>query len=129
MRVGIMSIFDIQITSELVISVLTFISTAVGFISNKRQSNRIDAKQSLMQLIFEDQIRWELYRKLPINYVNIHKEYEIYHKNDGNGMMTKKVEAYVEWYNAIQERVSAEENKIKIKENSHAKHQRKTSKN
>ena len=86
---------DIIELSKVILPVLT---TIVTFIYTKRASARHSAKQSVLQMIMEDQFSWEIFRKFPVNYGNIINEYEVYHKNGGNGEVTKKVDEYIEWY-------------------------------
>lgn len=77
---------------------LPVITTIVTYFYTKRASARHSAKQSVLQMIMEDQFSWEIFRKFPVNYGNIINEYEVYHKNGGNGEVTKKVDEYKEWY-------------------------------
>lgn len=73
-------------------------TTIITFIYTRRTSIRHAAKQSILQMIMEDQFNWELFRKFPVNYGNIIDEYVVYHKNGGNGEVTKKVDEYKAWY-------------------------------
>ncbi len=73
-------------------------TTIITFIYTRRTSIRHAAKQSILQMIMEDQFNWELFRKFPVNYGNILDEYVVYHKNGGNGEVTKKVDEYKAWY-------------------------------
>lgn len=77
---------------------LPVITTIVTYFYTKRAAARHSAKQSILQMIMEDQFSWEIFRKFPVNYGNITNEYEVYHKNGGNGEVTKKVDEYKEWY-------------------------------
>ena len=73
--------------------------TTIGtYVQTKRFSAKHSAKQSITQMVIEDQINWELFRRFPTNYGNIENEYEIYHKNGGNGEVTKRVNEYKQWY-------------------------------
>ena len=92
---------------ELAISIMTFGSTVVSYLGIRRQNNRSEAKQALLMMINDDQMRWELYRELPKNWADIQDEYEKYHKAGGNGMMTKRVNDYNKWYNDVQEQILA----------------------
>ena len=84
---------------ELAKVLVPVITTLVTYFYTKKANVRHSAKQSILQMIMEDQISWELFRKFPVNYGNICDEYEVYHKNGGNGEVTKKVNEYKEWYN------------------------------
>lgn len=74
---------------------------------DKQQSaaNRNDAKQSILQMITEDKVVYCVDHKLPENYKRIHEEYDMYHKEGGNGLMTKKVKEYDEWYASIEKKI------------------------
>ena len=101
------------LTPELVISVMTLGSTVVSYCGIRRQNNRSEAKQSLLMMINDDQMRWELYKEIPKNWADIQDEYDRYHKAGGNGMMTKRVHDYNEWYNNVQEQILANKKKEK----------------
>ena len=77
---------------------LPVITTIITYFYTKRTSVRHSAKQSILQMVMEDQFNWELFRKFPVNYGNIINEYEVYHKNGGNGEVTKRVDEYKSWY-------------------------------
>ena len=102
---------NFTITPELVISVMTFGSTLFSYLNIKKQNNRSEAKQALLMMINDDQMRWELYKKIPKNWADIQDEYEKYHKADGNGMMTKRVNDYNKWYNEVQELILSKKEK------------------
>lgn len=89
---------EIKDLIELAKVVMPVLTTIITYIYTKRASVRHSAKQSILQMIMEDQFNWELFRKFPVNYANILDEYENYHKNGGNGEVTKKVEEYNGWY-------------------------------
>ncbi len=76
------------------------LATLVASLWQNRMNRRNSAKQSILQMIMEDQLSWELFKKFPVNYGNIQNEYEVYHKNGGNGEVTKKVREYNAWYEA-----------------------------
>ena len=69
-------------------------------------TKRNDAKQAILQMIIEDKVDYNLDHKLPENHNRIHEEYDIYHKNGGNGLMTKKVKEYDKWYCSIEEKIT-----------------------
>ena len=102
---------NFTITPELVISVMTFGSTVFSYLNIKRQNNRSEAKQALLMMINDDQMRWELYKEIPKNWADIQDEYEKYHKAGGNGMMTKRVLDYNKWYNDVQELILSKKEK------------------
>ena len=49
----------------------------------------------------EDIIAVEVLHKPPVNYTNIHYEYDIYKRNGGNSDIDIKMKAYEEWYKNI----------------------------
>lgn len=91
---------DIDINSlvELVKVLAPISATVVSYFHLQRTAKKHAAKQSILQMIVEDQHGWELFRRFPTNYGNIHDEYKIYHKCGGNGEVTKKVKEYDTWY-------------------------------
>ena len=66
------------------------------------------SKSSIQQMITQDIIRVEILGKLPENKDNIEAEYDNYHKNGGNGTITRQVSEYLAWY-------KSKENKFKGK--------------
>jgi len=56
------------------------------------------SKASIQNMITQDIIRTELLGKLPENKDNIEAEYDNYHKNGGNGTITRQVNEYYDWY-------------------------------
>lgn len=70
---------------------------------HRRAMERHNAKQSILQLILEDKVDFQD-GKFPQNYVQVHDEYDTYHANGGNGVMTKKVAEYDSWYEAIEQK-------------------------
>ena len=74
------------------------LATIVTYFRQSKQNRKHAAKQSILQMIMEDQFNWELFKKFPVNYGNIQNEYEVYHSCGGNGEVTKKVQEYNEWY-------------------------------
>ena len=65
----------------------------------KKLAMRNASKSSIQNMITQDIIRVELLGKLPENKDNIEAEYESYHKNGGNGTITRQVSEYNAWYN------------------------------
>lgn len=74
--------------------------TLITAILQHRVGARNAAKQSILQMISEDQIA-VLYDDMPTNYQNILHEYDIYHRNGGNSYITSKVENYKEWFDKM----------------------------
>lgn len=83
---------------DLVQTVLLIATTVITSYKGARLAKKHAAKQSILQMIMEDQFNWELFRKFPVNYGNIQDEYKVYHGCGGNGEVTKKVKTYNEWY-------------------------------
>ena len=98
--------------TQITIAIITAIPTlAVGVSSVWMNSQRHKDKQQMIaiaeknaskaaiqNMITQDIIRTELLGKLPENKDNIEAEYENYHKNGGNGTITRQVEEYNSWY-------------------------------
>lgn len=61
-------------------------------------AERNASKAAIQQMITQDIIRTEVLGKFPENKDNIEAEYEIYHKNGGNGTITRQVNEYDAWY-------------------------------
>ena len=72
--------------------------TIITSVANHRLSKMHSAKQSILQMIMEDYITVEMFQKPPRNYMNIHYEYDVYHKNGGNSEKKKKMTEYEDWY-------------------------------
>lgn len=79
---------------------LPVIATVITTLQQNRTSARNAAKQSILQMIVEDQLA-VLYHEMPTNYQSILHEYDIYHKNGGNSYLTNKVRDYEDWFNKI----------------------------
>lgn len=82
--------------------------TIVTACIQSRASKRHSAKQSILQMVMEDQLNWSLFKKLPTNYSDIMHEYDEYHKNGGNGEVTRRVEDYLHWRDDIQNNMKKE---------------------
>ena len=91
--------------SGIATAVFPAIVTIITFFQQSRLTRKHAAKQSILQMIMEDQFNWELFRKFPVNYGNIQNEYREYHKCGGNGEVTKKVDEYKEWYKANEDKM------------------------
>lgn len=68
----------------------------------RRDAERNNAKQSILQLMMEDKIDYYCDHKLPENRNRIYEEYDDYHNSGGNGMVTKKLQEYDKWYEEIE---------------------------
>lgn len=68
--------------------------------ATKIENRKHNAKQSIFQLILEDHVRVQE-KRLPENYQEVCKEYDIYTKNGGNSYVKKKVNEYYNWYDNI----------------------------
>jgi len=93
----------------IIISLITSITgVVVALINNKEilQGNRdrkmFSAKQSILQMITEDEIAVELMGKLPSNHSRILYEYDIYKKNGGNSDIDEKIDEYSKWYSNLE---------------------------
>ena len=103
--------------TEIIVAVISAIVTIFSVIwSNKKTdkkldahkiaSDRNDAKQAILQMMTEDKVDYHFSHRLPENHARIHEEYDIYHANGGNGLMTKKLKEYDEWYAEIEKRIT-----------------------
>jgi len=88
------------IVIALITAGLPVIATVITTMQQNRTSARNAAKQSILQMIVEDQLA-VLYHEMPTNYQSILHEYDIYHKNGGNSYLTNKVRDYEDWFNKI----------------------------
>jgi hypothetical protein len=90
------------ITTALISAGIPCITTLITSILQYKISMQHSAKSSILQMIMEDEFAWEIFKKFPVNYGNICDEYTIYHKNGGNGEVTRKVNDYKNWYDSIE---------------------------
>ena len=92
-------------TEAIVVSLITAgIPAIVTLITSHRHvklSNVHSAKQSILQMQMEDIIAVEVLRKPPVNYTNIHYEYDNYKRNGGNSDIDIKMGEYEKWYKNI----------------------------
>ena len=72
--------------------------TLILGLNNKKLNEQHSAKQSILQMIMEDYITVEMFQKPPRNYMNIHYEYDMYHKSGGNSDIDTKMAEYEDWY-------------------------------
>ncbi len=102
---------------EIIVALIGAITTIFTIVWQSRKTNqkldehkttsaRNDAKQSILQMMVEDKVDYHLNHKLPENYSRIHEEYDIYHDNGGNGLMTKKIKEYDDWYRQIEKQIT-----------------------
>lgn len=101
---------------EIVLAIIAAIPTTATAVStvwmnSKRQKDKEEtlmvaernaAKSSIQNMITQDIMRTEILGKLPENRDNIEAEYEVYHKNGGNGLITRQVNEYIDWYHQKQ---------------------------
>ena len=66
--------------------------------NQERRANRTDAKMAIQNMITQDILRAEVLGKMPENRADIEDEYSVYHKNGGNGRVTRQVGEYMAWY-------------------------------
>ena len=82
------------------------LATIVTYFLQNKTNRRHQAKQSILQEITEDKVGWYCDRKFPENQQRIQDEYEEYHKNGGNGTITRKVNEYFAWVAGIEKELS-----------------------
>ena len=92
-------------TEAIVVSLITAgipaIVTLITSHKNVKLSKMHSAKQSILQMQIEDIIAVEVLRKPPVNYTNIHYEYDNYKRNGGNSDIDIKMSEYEKWYKNI----------------------------
>lgn len=66
----------------------------------KKDNRMHSARQSILQLIMEDNIK-VAQGKIPENYQAICSEFDSYTKNGGNSYIHEKVEDYFNWYKEL----------------------------
>lgn len=86
----------VQIITTCVSVCIPALVTLVSTLSIRKQANKHSARQSILQLIFEDKVR-ALEGSQPENYQAILDEYDEYIKNGGNSYIKEKVKEYIEW--------------------------------
>lgn len=98
--------------TAIITTTITAIATTIVAISNiymnsqrkkdKQESiqlaQRNAAKNSIQNMITQDIIRAEILKKMPENRDSIENEYIEYHKNNGNGSVTRQYAEYLEWF-------------------------------
>lgn len=95
----------------LVASSLAPIATIVTHRSTKKDLARIEMKNSILQMILEDEFGWETYGKIPVNYQNILHDFDIYKANKGNSYIEDKVEDYKKWFHEVESSEKKEDKK------------------
>lgn len=90
-----------EIITALITAGIPAIITLITSSKQKQLSKMQSAKQSILQMMMEDVIAVEIMDKLPVNYTNIHYEYDTYKKNGGNSDIDIKMGEYEEWYSKI----------------------------
>lgn len=90
-------------------SVATIVTAIIGEARGRGRAKearelaeRSAAKQSILQMILEDQFAWENLHKLPTNFENIHHEWDVYSANHGNSYVHKKVAEYDNWFTEVE---------------------------
>ena len=97
------------------IAIVPTLTTAIStfFLNSKRKKDKEEtrrnvernfAKQSIINLVTQDIIRVDSLGQLPENRQRIEEEYETYHKNGGNGPITRFVNDYELWLKSVEEK-------------------------
>lgn len=71
--------------------------------ANHKESMQNISRGTIDNMIMWDEFNYKVNGKLPTNYEEINDTYDIYHANHGNGVVTKRVNAYNEWYESVEE--------------------------
>jgi len=90
-----------NIITSLIAAGIPAVVTIITHFDSRRLSKLHSAKQSILQMILEDEFNVETLHKLPCNYKNIHYEYDEYKKQDGNSDIDIKMKEYESWYKSI----------------------------
>ena len=90
-----------ELIEMVVSSVATITAVVISHKKTAREQRKDFARHRLLHMIMEDQLYYEMFKKLPRNYSAILKDYDIYHKNSGNGEITLKVDEYKRWYDSL----------------------------
>lgn len=102
-------------TEAIIVALITagfpLLATVISTLWQNRIFGRHSAKQSILQMIMEDEFSYEQFGKLPVNHTAILEEFEHYTKSGGNGETHKKVEEYESWFNEIEKRNSERKKK------------------
>ena len=91
---------DTAIAQIIITAITVCVPACVTLITTKsvkKQANKHSARQSILQLIFEDKVR-VLEGFAPENHQAILDEYDEYVKSGGNSYIHDKVEDYKKWY-------------------------------
>lgn len=76
---------------------VTVLATAL----QNRRSRRDVARQSIESKIMWDEFGWEIFGRYPTNYGEIQDLYTVYHRNGGDGDVTRQVTEYNEWFELV----------------------------
>lgn len=95
--------------SAIIVAVITSIASVViaiinnkGIRSGNKERKKFAAKQSILQMITEDEIAVELMGKMPSNHSRILYEADQYHQSGGNSDLDEKLEEYKKWYDSLE---------------------------
>lgn len=84
-------------TTTIVVSIIQDRHRKADKYEQQKRDERNAAKSSIQNMITQDIIRAEILGRIPENRDNIEDEYDVYHKNGGNGTITRQVEEYRDW--------------------------------
>lgn len=102
-----------NIIDLIIASAVPSIITLITSYCQRRLSHQHSAKQSILQMIMEDEFNYISFNKLPVNYSNIQAEYAVYHDNGGNGEITERVNDYYDWYHEVEKQLKKDRRKKK----------------
>jgi len=89
-------------SDAVIVALISAITTIITALMQRRRIEKNAAKQSILQMIGEDQLA-VLYGGIPTNYQNVLHEYDVYHRNGGNSYVSEKVECYKRWYAKLED--------------------------
>ena len=89
-------------SDAVIVALISAVTTIITTLMQRRRIEKNAAKQSILQMIGEDQLA-VLYGGIPTNYQNVLHEYDVYHRNGGNSYVSEKVECYKRWYAKLED--------------------------
>ena len=97
------------IIGQIIITAITIcVPAIVTLVTSKKVQKQADihsARQSVLQLIFEDKVR-VLEGLAPENYQAVLDEFDEYTKKGGNSYLSDKVKDYKDWYKKQQQKLT-----------------------
>lgn len=90
----------VQIIVTLITVCIPAVVTLVSSKSLRKQANKHNSRDNIMQLILEDHVRW-MEGEFPENRQLIHEQFDEYRASGGNSYILDKVSEYEDWYESL----------------------------